>query len=85
MAGMLEFDADAASRVEAAYTTPDITHQRAAVVAALGLKPGERVIVNGLQLVRPGITVEPNLVDMPTSKTRTTNGKVAVEKAAPKS
>jgi RND family efflux transporter MFP subunit len=30
-----------------------------------GLKPGERVIVNGLQLVRPGITVEPNLVDMP--------------------
>ncbi len=30
-----------------------------------GLKPGERVIVNGLQLVRPGITVEPKLVDMP--------------------
>jgi RND family efflux transporter MFP subunit len=32
-----------------------------------GLKPGERVIVNALQLVRPGITVEPKLVDMPTS------------------
>jgi RND family efflux transporter MFP subunit len=31
-----------------------------------GLKPGERVIVNGLQMVRPGITVEPKLVDMPT-------------------
>jgi RND family efflux transporter MFP subunit len=30
-----------------------------------GLKPGERVIVKGLQLVRPGITVEPKLVDMP--------------------
>ena len=30
-----------------------------------GLKPGERVIVNGLQAVRPGITVEPKLVDMP--------------------
>jgi RND family efflux transporter MFP subunit len=30
-----------------------------------GLKPGERVIVNGLQQVRPGITVEPKLVDMP--------------------
>jgi RND family efflux transporter MFP subunit len=30
-----------------------------------GLKPGERVIVNGLQQVRPGITVEPHLVDMP--------------------
>src|SRR5207302_2305766 len=30
-----------------------------------GLKPGERVIVVGLQQVRPGITVEPNLVKMP--------------------
>jgi RND family efflux transporter MFP subunit len=30
-----------------------------------GVKPGERVIVKGLQQVRPGITVEPNLVDMP--------------------
>jgi RND family efflux transporter MFP subunit len=35
-----------------------------------GLKPGERVIVNGLQQVRPGITVEPKLVDMPTSQVR---------------
>jgi RND family efflux transporter MFP subunit len=31
----------------------------------VGLKPGERVIVNGLQLVQPGITVEPKLVEMP--------------------
>jgi RND family efflux transporter MFP subunit len=30
-----------------------------------GLKPGERMIVNGLQQVRPGITVEPKLVEMP--------------------
>ena len=30
-----------------------------------GLKPGERVVVNGLQQVRPGVTVEPKLVDMP--------------------
>ena len=30
-----------------------------------GLKPGERVIVSGLQLVRPGVHVEPTLVDMP--------------------
>jgi RND family efflux transporter MFP subunit len=30
-----------------------------------GLKSGERVIVNGLQQVRPGVTVEPKLVDMP--------------------
>ena len=33
-----------------------------------GLKPGERVIVNGLQLVQPGITVEPKLVDMPSRR-----------------
>jgi RND family efflux transporter MFP subunit len=30
-----------------------------------GLKPGERVIVNGLQQVRPGVTVEPMLLEMP--------------------
>jgi RND family efflux transporter MFP subunit len=30
-----------------------------------GLKPGERVIVSGLQQVRPGTTVEPKLVDTP--------------------
>ena len=35
-----------------------------------GLKPGERVIVNGLQQVRPGVTVEPKLVDMPASRVR---------------
>jgi RND family efflux transporter MFP subunit len=35
-----------------------------------GLKPGERVIVKGLQQVRPGSTVEPKLVEMPVSGTR---------------
>jgi RND family efflux transporter MFP subunit len=35
-----------------------------------GLRPGERVIVNGLQQVRPGLTVQPNVVDMPTSSGR---------------
>jgi RND family efflux transporter MFP subunit len=35
-----------------------------------GLKPGERVIVTGLQQVRPGDTVEPTLVDMPTPMAR---------------
>jgi RND family efflux transporter MFP subunit len=30
-----------------------------------GLKPGEQVIVTGLQQVRPGATVEPKLVPMP--------------------
>ena len=55
-----------------------------------GLKPGERVIVNGLQLVRPGITVESKLVDMPTSRGRghesgvkTQNGPVRVAKTTP--
>jgi RND family efflux transporter MFP subunit len=35
-----------------------------------GLKPGERVIVNGLQQVRPGVTVEPKIVDMPIVKAK---------------
>jgi RND family efflux transporter MFP subunit len=30
-----------------------------------GLKPGERVIVTGLQQIRPGIVVEPTLADLP--------------------
>jgi RND family efflux transporter MFP subunit len=32
-----------------------------------GLKPGEQVIVSGLLQVRPGVTVTPKLVDMPSS------------------
>jgi RND family efflux transporter MFP subunit len=40
---------------------------------ASGLKPGERVIVNGLQQVRPGATVEPTLVDMPGPMARKMN------------
>jgi len=32
---------------------------------ASGLMPGERVIVNGMQQIRPGASVEPTLVDMP--------------------
>jgi RND family efflux transporter MFP subunit len=30
-----------------------------------GLQPGERVVVNGLQLVRSGLVVEPKVVEMP--------------------
>ncbi|HLW68815.1 MAG TPA: efflux RND transporter periplasmic adaptor subunit [Gemmataceae bacterium] len=30
-----------------------------------GLQPGDRIVVDGLQFVRPGITVEPNLIPMP--------------------
>jgi RND family efflux transporter MFP subunit len=32
-----------------------------------GLKPGDRVIVNGLQQIRPGAIVEPTPVDMPST------------------
>jgi RND family efflux transporter MFP subunit len=35
-----------------------------------GVQPDERVIVNGLLQVRPGITVEPKLVDMPVPPAR---------------
>jgi RND family efflux transporter MFP subunit len=49
-----------------------------------GLNPGDRVIVNGLQQVRPGLTVEPKLMDRPASKTQATNGKASEEKIAPK-
>ena len=48
-----------------------------------GLKPGERVIVNGLQQVRPGVTVEPKLVDMPTSRVSDHNGTARVASTTP--
>jgi RND family efflux transporter MFP subunit len=38
-----------------------------------GVRPGERVIVQGLQQVRPGVTVEPKLIDMPISEVRKGN------------
>jgi len=42
---MLKFDSDDASRrIEAIYTTPDVVAQRARVLAALALEPGERVL-----------------------------------------
>jgi len=41
------------------------------------------VIVNGLQQVRPGITVEPKLVDMPTAEVRHPNATARLAKAAP--
>ena len=35
-------------------------------IVTAGLKPGERIVVNGLQRVRPGMTVAPQLVPMET-------------------
>jgi hypothetical protein len=48
-----------------------------------GLKPGERVIVNGLQQVRAGATVEPKLVPMPAPEVSQPNGTAAVARATP--
>jgi RND family efflux transporter MFP subunit len=46
-----------------------------------GLKPGDRVIVNGLQQVRPGLTVAPSPVDMPTAEVRNPTGTTRLAKA----
>src|SRR5262249_30109418 len=47
------------------------------------LKPGERLIVNGLQQVRRGATVQPKLVDMPAPTVGKPNGTAAVARATP--
>ena len=41
------------------------TQQGALQVIKQGLQPQERVIVNGLQRVRPGLVVNPKLAEMP--------------------
>jgi RND family efflux transporter MFP subunit len=43
-----------------------LLHDRLRVIED-GIQPGDRVIVNGLQQVRPGLLVEPKLVEMPGS------------------
>jgi RND family efflux transporter MFP subunit len=48
-----------------------------------GLKPGERVVVNGLQQIRPGAAVETKLVGMPGSIAGNFNGKARVATVAP--
>src|SRR5262245_59451058 len=48
-----------------------------------GLMAGERVIVGGLQQVRPGATVEPRLVNMPTPGVRDSNGTAHLASATP--
>ena len=47
-----------------------------------GLKPGERVIVTGLQQIRPGVTVEPKLVPMPGPEARNSAGAARATTAA---
>jgi arsenite methyltransferase len=44
MTGVIEFDAEAARRIEAAYLTTDVVAQRLAVHQALDVRAGERVL-----------------------------------------
>ena len=44
MSAVIEFDAEAARRIEAAYLTTDVVAQRIAVHQALALRAGERVL-----------------------------------------
>lgn len=44
MSGGLQFDEEAARRVETTYLTPDVVAQRQATLRALELRPGERVL-----------------------------------------
>jgi ubiquinone/menaquinone biosynthesis C-methylase UbiE len=44
MSAGLRFDEETSRRVEAIYSTPDVVAQRKAVLEALGLRPGERVL-----------------------------------------
>jgi RND family efflux transporter MFP subunit len=48
-----------------------------------GLTPGEAVIVSGLQQVRPGVTVQPRLVDMPASGVTDRTGTARIASARP--
>lgn len=57
----MRFDEDASRRVEAIYRTPDIVAQRAATLAALALRPSERVVDLGCG---PGMLAEAMLAQV---------------------
>ena len=87
-------DSDQGQKVLYVVNDRDEVVSRAVRVGALhdglraiedGLKPGERVIVSGLLQVRPGVTVKPTLVPMPTSGVRDPDGLASVAKATPHS
>jgi RND family efflux transporter MFP subunit len=87
-------DNDQGQRVLYVLNERDEVVSRAVRVGALhdglraiedGLKPGERVIVSGLQQVRPGVIVAPSLVPLPTSGVRNPDASASVAKATPDS
>ena len=49
-----------------------------------GIKPTDRVIVNGLQRVRPGVTVDPKLVEMPGASVNQNSSDSRAEPSTPK-
>ena len=57
MASSMPFDEQAARRIEAVYATADVAATRAAVLAALEPRPGERIVDLGCA---PGDTDGPN-------------------------
>ncbi len=46
---------------------------------ASGLKEGEKVVVNGLQRVRPGVLLAPEIVPMETASAKAAPDTVAVQ------
>ena len=48
MTDMFEFDADAARKVEAVYSTADVIRQREAVLAAVDVMPGDHALDVGV-------------------------------------
>jgi RND family efflux transporter MFP subunit len=68
-------ESDQAQKVLYVVNADNVAHKRPVEVGRLhdgglqevrsGIQPGERVIVDGIQRVRGGLTVEPRLTDMP--------------------
>jgi multidrug efflux system membrane fusion protein len=51
-------------------------------VVRTGLKPGEKIVVNGLQRVRPGAPITPQIVPMVASPAMPAGAKLAMADAA---
>ena len=49
----MRFDAATSRRIESSYATPDVVEQRRAIIGALSLRPGERVLDRLLRASHP--------------------------------